>query len=64
MKVNFDGVIFREKSLAGLGCIIRNKKDLVMAAFTQIIPLPTLVETMEVLAVRSAIGFAQELSLD
>ena len=35
-----------------------------MAAFTQIILLPTLVETMEVLAVRSAIGFAQELSLD
>ena len=35
-----------------------------MAAFTQIIPLPTSVETMEVLAVRSAIGFAQELNLD
>ena len=64
MKVNFDGVIFREKSLAGLGCIIRNNKDLVMAAFTQIIPLPTSVETVEVLVVRSAIGFAQELSLD
>ena len=64
MKVNFDGAIFREKSLAGLGCIIWNDKGLVMAAFTQIILLPTLVETMEVLAVRSAIGFAQELSLD
>ena len=35
-----------------------------MAAFTQIILLPTSVETMEVLVARSAIGFAQELSLD
>ena len=35
-----------------------------MAAFTQIILLPTSVETMEVLAACSAIGFAQELSLD
>ena len=64
MKMNFDGAIFREKSLAGLGCIIRNDKGLVMAAFTQIIPLPTSVETVEVLATHSAIGFAQELSLD
>ena len=64
VKVNFDRATFKEKSLAGLGCIIRNEKGLVMAAFTQIIPLPTLVEMVEVLAMRSAIGFAQELSLD
>ena len=64
LKVNFDGAIFKEKSLVGIGCIIRNDKGLVMAAFTQIIPLPTSVETVEVLAACSAIGFAQELSLD
>nr|POE50584.1 hypothetical protein CFP56_00045 [Quercus suber] len=34
-----------------------------MAAFTQCIPLPTSVEIVEVLAVRSAIGFARELCL-
>ena len=56
--------VFKEKNLAGIGYIIRNDKGLVMAAFTQFIPLPTSVETMEVLAVRSAIGFAKELSLD
>ena len=62
--MNFDGAIFKEKSLASIGCIIRNDKGLVMAAFTQVIPLPTSVEMVEVLAARSAIGFAQELSLD
>ena len=35
-----------------------------MAAFTQLIPLPTSIETVEVLAARSAIGFVEELSLD
>ena len=64
LKVNFGGAIFKEKSLAGLGCIIRNDKGLVMATFTQIIPLPTSVEAVEVLAARNATGFAQELSLD
>nr|POE67196.1 putative ribonuclease h protein [Quercus suber] len=63
VKVNFDGAIFQKEKLAGLGCIIRNDEGLVMAAFTQCIPLPTSVEMVEVLAARSAIGFARELCL-
>ena len=47
LKVNFDGAIFKGKNVAGLGCIIRNDKGLVMAAFTQSIPLPTSVETVD-----------------
>ena len=47
-----------------MGCVVRNDEGLVMAAFTQIILLPTSVEMVEVLATRSAIGFAQELSLN
>ncbi|KAK7824675.1 hypothetical protein CFP56_034081 [Quercus suber] len=35
-----------------------------MAAFTQIIPLPTSVEMVEVLVARSALGLALELSLN
>ena len=50
--------------MAAFTQVIRNDKGLVMAAFTQVIPLPTSVEMVEVLAARSAIGFAQELSLD
>nr|POE89293.1 hypothetical protein CFP56_79323 [Quercus suber] len=63
VKVNFDGAIFQKENLAGLGCIVRNDEGFVIAAFTQIIPLPTSVKMVEVLAARSAIGFAKELSL-
>ncbi|XP_030970311.1 uncharacterized protein LOC115990640 [Quercus lobata] len=62
MKVNFDGATFSSKALAGLGAIIRNDQGLVMAAYTQSIPLPTSVETVEVLAARSAICLAKDLN--
>ena len=64
VKVNFDEATFKEKNLASLGGIIRNNKGLVMATFTQTIPLPISVEMVEVLAARNAIGLAQELSLN
>nr|XP_023870614.1 uncharacterized protein LOC111983184 [Quercus suber]POE88579.1 putative ribonuclease h protein [Quercus suber] len=63
VNVNFNGAIFQKENLAGLGYIVQNDEGLVMAAFTQIIPLPTSVEMVEVLAACSAIGFAKELSL-
>nr|POF00563.1 putative ribonuclease h protein [Quercus suber] len=63
-KINFDGATFSSKSLVGLGVIIRNDKGLVMAAYTQSIPLPTFVEMVEVLVARSAISFARELQFD
>ncbi|XP_030948949.1 uncharacterized protein LOC115972854 [Quercus lobata] len=61
-KVNFDGATFSSKALAGLGAIIRNEQGLVMAAYTHSIPLPTSVETVEVLAARSAICLAKDLN--
>nr|POE81644.1 hypothetical protein CFP56_51278 [Quercus suber]POE91638.1 hypothetical protein CFP56_18590 [Quercus suber] len=64
MHVNVGGATFKDKNLAGLGGVIRNDKGLVMAAFTQIIPLPTSVEMVEVLVARSALGLALELSLN
>ncbi|XP_023897311.1 uncharacterized protein LOC112009202 [Quercus suber] len=63
MKVNFDSATFQEECCAGLGCVIRNDEGLVMATLSQIIPLPTSVEMVEVLAARSAIDFAQDLNL-
>nr|POF01688.1 putative ribonuclease h protein [Quercus suber] len=47
-----------ESGKAGLGTIICNNHGLVMAALTQIIPLPILVEMVEVLAARRALCFA------
>ena len=35
LKVNFDGALFVEENIAGLGIIIRNESGLVMAALTQ-----------------------------
>ena len=62
VKVNLDGATFGISSSAGLGAIIRNDMGLVMAAFTQPIPLPTSVEMVEVLAARGALCFAKDLS--
>ena len=64
LKVNFDGATFPSKNLASLGAIIRNDNGLVMAPFSQPIPLPTSVETVEVLAARSAVCLARDLNLD
>nr|POE60949.1 hypothetical protein CFP56_74244 [Quercus suber] len=64
LKINFDGATFSSKGLAGLVAIVRNDKGLVMATYTQSIPLPTSIEMVEVLAARSAIGFLRELHFD
>ena len=64
VKINFDGAIFKEHAEAGLGSIIRNDRGLVMAALTQVIPLPTSVEMVEVLAARRALFFAKELGFE
>ena len=50
--------------MAGLGAIVRNDKGLVMVAYSQTIPLPTSIETMEVLAVRSVVSLTKELKFD
>nr|XP_023890897.1 uncharacterized protein LOC112002963 [Quercus suber]POE62583.1 putative ribonuclease h protein [Quercus suber] len=64
VKVNFDGAIFSTHSSAGLGLIIRDQAGLVLAALSQEIPLPTLVETVEVIAARMALLFARELGFE
>ena len=64
VKVNFDGATFVDSSSAGLGAIIRNDMGLVMAAFTQHIPLPTSVEMVEVLAAWGALCFAKDLDFN
>lgn len=61
LKVNFDGALFAEENIAGLGVIIRNDSGLVMAALSQQIPLLASVEMVEVLAARRALWFAKEL---
>ena len=64
VKVNFDDAVFQESGEAGLGTIIRNDRGLVMATLTLVIPLPTSVEMVEVLAAQRALIFAKELDFD
>ncbi|XP_030964662.1 uncharacterized protein LOC115985912 [Quercus lobata] len=64
VKVNFNDAIFSTHSSAGLGVIIRDQAGLVLAALSQSIPLPTLVETVEVMAARKALLFAKELGFE
>ena len=63
VKTNFDGAVFKERVELGLGSI-RNDRGLVMAALTQVIPLPISVEMVEVLAVPKALIFAKELGFE
>ena len=50
VKVNFDSVVLQESGEARLGIIIHNDRGLVMVALTQVIPIPTSMEMVEVLA--------------
>ena len=61
LKVNFHGALFAEENTAGLGIIIRNDAELVMAALTQQIPLPTSVEMLEAQTTCRALWFAKGL---
>ena len=63
MKINFDGATFNDRNLAGLVGVSRDDRGLVMAVFTQTIPLPTSIEMVEVLTARNALVLAQDLNL-
>ena len=64
VKVNFDGAIFSAQFSTSLGMIIQDQARLVLAALSQKIPLPTSVETVEVIAARRALVFAKELGFE
>ena len=62
-KVNFDGATFESLNQAGIGVVIRDEHDLVIAALSQRIPLPSSVSMVEALAARRALTFAKEISI-
>ena len=62
-KVNFDGAFFEEQACAGLGVVIRDSAGLVIGALSRKIRYPGSVDTVEALAARRAVVFAQELCL-
>ena len=62
-KANFDGSIFSELFLGGIGVVIRDAYGNVIAALSQKIPLPHSVDLVEALAASRAVSFARELRI-
>lgn len=49
-RINFDGAVFVKEIVVGLGSMIRNENNLIMAALSQKSPLPASIDMVEVLA--------------
>lgn len=64
VKVNFDGATFAADSKARLGVVIRNDAGLVMASLSQLIPLPSTVIEVEVMAARRVVELALECGFE
>ena len=60
LKVNFDGVVFREENMAGVGVIIHNEKGQIIASMAEKVPLPNSVAALEAVAAVKALNFAAE----
>ena len=63
LKTNFDGAVFEDLDATGVGFVVRNSSGEVLAALSEIIPLPSSIVILETIAARRAVTFLQELSL-
>ena len=61
VKVNFDGVVFGEDQEAGIRVVIRNNEGQVLAALSEKVRMPIIVEILEMLAARTTAIFARDL---
>ena len=63
LKINFDGVVFREIEEAGLGVVVRDSHCQVLASLAEKIKLPSCSDEVEALAAVRAITLAMDLNL-
>ncbi|KAL0017559.1 hypothetical protein SO802_004628 [Lithocarpus litseifolius] len=63
LKINFDGVVFRETEEAGLGVVICDSQGKVPASLVEKIKLPSSLDKVEELAAVRAITLAMDLNL-
>ena len=61
LKVNFDGVVFREDQRAGVGVIIRDAEGRVCASMAESFHLPFSVAAVEVLVAKKALQLTKNL---
>ncbi|KAK9986954.1 hypothetical protein SO802_031905 [Lithocarpus litseifolius] len=62
-KINFDGAVFSNVDVVGLGVVIRDAYGQVIGSLAERIPILNLAATIEALACRRALPFAKELSI-
>ena len=63
LKTNFVGAVFEELGAADIKVVVRNSSGEIMAALSEIIPLPSSIVVLETIAARRAVKFLQELDL-
>ena len=63
LKTNFDGAVFEDLGVAGIGVVVRNSSGKVLAALSKIIPLPSSIVALETIVARTAALFLHELGL-
>lgn len=61
LKTNFDGAGFEDLGAAGIGVVVRNSSGEVLAALSEIIPLPSSIVALETIAARQAALFIRDL---
>ena len=47
LKINFDGVVFEDLGVVGIGIVVRNSFSEVMVALSEIIPMPSSIVALE-----------------
>ncbi|KAK7828360.1 hypothetical protein CFP56_030324 [Quercus suber] len=63
LKTNFDDAIFEDLDAIGIGVVVQNSSGEVLAALSEIIPLPSSIVALETIAAQRAVIFLQELGL-
>ena len=61
VKINFDGAVFDEANMSGVGVVIRDSYGEVLASCSEKISQAYEAEVIEALAAQKALSFAQEL---
>ncbi|KAF3969587.1 hypothetical protein CMV_006634 [Castanea mollissima] len=64
LKINYNGVIFRDDNSAGIGVVIRDSEGGVLASLAENIPLLQTVAEVEAAAVRRAVTLAKDLQFN
>ena len=61
LKTNFDGAVFEDLGVAGIGAVVRNSSSEVLAALSKIILMPSSIVALETIAARRVALFIREL---